>query len=87
MTEIQNVFEEIENIVGTKYVSNSEPVCYSYSMNCDFTLQGIPEIVVKPRTPEEISEILKVANKHGTQIVPRGNGADLTGGAKPYLPE
>ena len=83
MNEIQNVFEKIEKIVGTKYVSDSEPICYSYSMNCDFTLQGIPEIVVKPRTPEEISEILKVANKHGTQIIPRGNGADLTGGAKP----
>jgi FAD/FMN-containing dehydrogenase len=83
MNETQNVYEEIENIVGTKYVSDSEPVCYSYSMNCDFTLQGIPDIVVKPNTPEEISEILKVANKYGIKIIPRGNGADLTGGAKP----
>ena len=83
MTEIQNVFEAIENIVGTKYVSDSEPICYSYSMNCDFTLQGIPDIVVKPGSSEEISEILKVANKYGTKIIPRGNGADLTGGAKP----
>ncbi len=83
MNEIQNSYEEIENIVGTKYVTNSEPICYSYSMNCDFTLQGIPDIVVKPRTPEEISEILKVANKYGVKVIPRGNGADLTGGAKP----
>ena len=83
MNEIQNAYEEIENIVGTKYVSNSEPICYSYSMNCDYTLQGIPDLVVKPKTPEEISEILKVANKYGTKVVPRGNGADLTGGAKP----
>jgi FAD/FMN-containing dehydrogenase len=83
MNETQNAYEQIENIVGTKYVSNSEPIRYSYSMNCDFTLQGIPDIVVKPNSPEEISEILKVANKCGTQIIPRGNGADLTGGAKP----
>ncbi len=83
MNETQNVYEQIENIVGTKYVSDSEPVCYSYSMNCDFTLQGIPDIVVKPNTPEEISGILRVANKYGIKIVPRGNGADLTGGAKP----
>ena len=83
MNEIQNAYEKIENIVGTKYVTNSEPICYSYSMNCDFTLQGIPDIVVKPRTSEEISEILKVANKYGTKVIPRGNGADLTGGAKP----
>ncbi|MHA2391369.1 MAG: FAD-binding oxidoreductase [Promethearchaeota archaeon] len=83
MNEIQNSYEEIENIVGTKYVTNSEPICYSYSMNCDYTLQGIPDIVVKPRTPEEISEILKVANKYKVQVIPRGGGADLTGGAKP----
>ncbi|MFX1456461.1 MAG: FAD-binding oxidoreductase, partial [Promethearchaeota archaeon] len=83
MNEIQNAYEAIENIVGTKYVSNSDPICYSYSMNCDYTLQGIPDIVVKPRTSEEISGILKVANKYGTKIIPRGGGADLTGGAKP----
>jgi len=83
LNETQNAYGEIENIVGTKYVSNSEPIRYSYSMNCDYTLQGIPDLVVKPRTPEEISEILKVANKYGTTVVPRGNGADLTGGAKP----
>ena len=80
MNAIQNSYEEIENIVGTKYVTNSEPICYSYSMNCDYTLQGIPDIVVKPITSEEISEILKVANKYKVQVVPRGGGADLTGG-------
>ncbi len=80
---IQNVFEKIEDIVGTKFISDSDPVCYSYSMNCDWVLQGIPDIVVKPGTSNEVSEILKVANQSGTKIIPRGNGADLTGGAKP----
>ena len=50
MNESQNVYEEIENIVGTKYISDVEPIRYSYSMNCDYTLQGIPDIVVKPRS-------------------------------------
>ena len=83
MNETQNAYNEIENIVGSKFVSDSEPIRYSYSMNCDYTLQGIPDMVVKPKTPEEVSEILKVANKYGTKVIPRGNGADLTGGAKP----
>ena len=83
MTEIQNVYEKIENIVGTKYITDSEPICYSYSMNCDMVLQGIPDIVVRPGNPEEVSEILKVANHFKIKIIPRGNGADLTGGAKP----
>ncbi len=83
MSENQAVLGKIENIVGTKYVSDSKPICYSYSMNCDWVLQGIPDLVVRPGTPAEVSEILKLANHHGTKVIPRGNGADLTGGAKP----
>ncbi|MHA1268543.1 MAG: hypothetical protein ACTSPY_02030 [Candidatus Helarchaeota archaeon] len=63
MNTILNVYEQIENIVGTKYVTNSETICYAYSMNCDTVLQGIPDIVVRPGTAQDVSEILKVANK------------------------
>ena len=83
MNELQNIYEKIENIVGTKYVSDSKPVCYSYSMNCDTVLQGIPEIVVRPGNAKEVAEIVKIANKEGIKLIPRGGGADLTGGAKP----
>ncbi len=83
MNVIQNVYEKIENVVGTKFVSDSKPICYSYSMNCDTILQGIPDVVVRPNTPDEISEILKIANKYDLKIIPRGGGADLTGGSKP----
>ena len=83
MNEIQNVFEKIEDIVGTRYITDSLPTRYSYSMNCDTVLQGIPDVVVRPSTADEISEILKVANQYGVKIIPRGGGADLTGGAKP----
>jgi len=83
MSTILNVYEQIENIVGTKYVTNSETICYAYSMNCDTVLQGIPDIVVRPGTAQDVSEILKVANKEKIKVIPRGGGADLTGGAKP----
>ncbi len=83
MTKILNIYEKIENIVGTKYITDSEPTCYSYSMNCDTVLQGIPDIVVRPSNAKEVSEILKIANNEGIKIIPRGGGADLTGGAKP----
>jgi len=76
-------FDKIQNIVGSKYVSNSEPVRYAYSRNADPILKGMPDIVVRPKSTEEISEIVRVANETGTKIIPRGGGADLTGGAKP----
>jgi len=83
MNNIQKAYEDIEDIVGTKYVTDSDAICYSYSMNCDTVLQGIPDLVVKPNSSEEISEILKVANRYKIKVIPRGGGADLTGGAKP----
>jgi len=83
MNSIGNVYEKIENIVGTRYVSDSKVVCYSYSMNCDTVLQGVPDVVVRPHSSEEISEILKIANQEKIKVIPRGGGADLTGGAKP----
>jgi FAD/FMN-containing dehydrogenase len=87
MNVVQNVYEKIENVVGTKFVSDSKPIRYSYSMNCDFVLQEVPSIVVKPKTAEEVSEILKIANEFKIKVIPRGNGADLTGGAKPIGPD
>ncbi len=83
MSSIQSAYEKIERVVGSKFVTDSKPICYSYSMNCDTVLQGIPDLVVKPGSAEEISEILKIANEFKIKVTPRGGGADLTGGAKP----
>ena len=83
MTSVQNAFEKIEQVVGTKFVSDSMPVRYSYSMNSDTVLQGVPDIVVRPGTAEEVSKILKIANETRVKVIARGGGADLTGGAKP----
>ncbi|MHA1268355.1 MAG: FAD-binding oxidoreductase [Candidatus Helarchaeota archaeon] len=83
MSNILKAYDKIEDIVGTKYVSNSEPVLYSYSRNADPILRGMPDIVVRPKSTEEVSEIVKVANQTKIKIIPRGGGADLTGGAKP----
>ncbi|MBD3227579.1 MAG: FAD-binding protein [Candidatus Lokiarchaeota archaeon] len=83
MSKIMEAYNRIEDIVGSKYVSNSEPVRYSYSRNADPILKGMPDIIVRPETTEDVSEVVKIANQTGTKIIPRGGGADLTGGAKP----
>lgn len=83
MSRITEAFDRIEDVVGSKYVSNSEAVRYSYSRNADPILKGMPEIVVRPNSTEEVAEIVKVANETKTKVITRGGGADLTGGAKP----
>jgi glycolate oxidase len=41
--------------------------------------------VVKPRTPEEIGEILKICNAEKIPLTPRGAGTGLSGGALPIF--
>ncbi|NVM45161.1 MAG: FAD-binding oxidoreductase, partial [Candidatus Lokiarchaeota archaeon] len=60
MTEL---YQKLENIVSKKYISNSIYVRHAYSRVVDPVLQGVPDIVIRPKDANEISEILKVANE------------------------
>jgi len=42
-------------------------------------------VVVKPRSPEEVSKILKLANELKVPVFPRGGGTGLVGGCVPTL--
>ena len=43
----------------------------------------VPDVVVLPRTTEEVAEIVRLANRTGTAVVPRAAGTGLTDGATP----
>ncbi|MGM0651864.1 MAG: lactate racemase domain-containing protein [Bacillota bacterium] len=43
----------------------------------------MPEVVVKPSSAEELSAILKLANREMIPVTPRGAGSGLSGGAVP----
>ena len=42
-----------------------------------------PEVVVKPKTVSQISEVMKLANTHKIPVTARGSGTGLSGGALP----
>jgi glycolate oxidase len=48
-------------------------------------LHYLPEVVLKPRTAEEISSIMKICNRYRIPVTPRGAGTGLSGGALPQL--
>lgn len=72
----------LKRIVGEKYASFSKEdlLCYSYDATNKMYL---PDAVVFPRTSEEVSAILKLANSEGFFVVPRGAGTGFTGGSVP----
>ena len=77
----EKVIKEVSSIVGESWVLTEMERMRDYLI--DETPEPVrPEpssnsIVVKPKNPEEISEILKYANKDCIPVIPRGGGTGL----------
>jgi len=80
----ERVLGALQDIVGSEYVADADFAVYAYSRSNDPALPPRPpEYVVRPKSAEEVSAILSLANKKHLGVVPRGGGACLTGGLKP----
>lgn len=55
---------------------------YSYSFDGSFG-EYLPEAVVQVKTKGEVIHLLKVANRYGVPVTPRGQGTCLSGGPLP----
>ena len=80
----RKVLEELKEILGEDGVKVDIDYLERYSKDETAELEPFkPDVVVFPRTPEEISKILKLANKMNIPVTPRGAGTGLSGGAVP----
>lgn len=82
----KRIMEELSGIVGSEFVifddaEKLEP--FSHDEVADISYAKMPEIVVKPASAEELSAILKLANREMIPVTPRGAGSGLSGGAVP----
>ena len=78
----EQIIKELQTIVGRENVSTvkADRICYSY----DATQQSfLPEVVVHPGSTQEISSIVKLANRELTPVFPRGAGSGFSGGSLP----
>jgi len=74
---------QLISIVGKDYVLFDIESIDKYSHDETEDFKFFPEVVVLPRTPEEISTILKICNSENIPLTPRGAGTGLSGGALP----
>ncbi len=74
------IFKQLQSIVGRANCSRAKEdlACYAY----DATARTyMPDAVLFPKNSSEVSAILRLANKHGFFVIPRGSGSGMTGGS------
>jgi glycolate oxidase len=77
--------ETFRTIVGAEHVYVDSETLDHYAHDETENLHFLPEVVIKPRTAQEISQILKICNTDLIPVTPRGAGTGLSGGALPHL--
>lgn len=75
------VLMKFKEIVGNDYVLTDDEslIKYTHDQTADFKFP--PEVAVKPRTPQEISQVLKICNKENIPVTPSAARTGLSGGA------
>lgn len=77
------ILEEIKSILGENAVFTDAESLDNYSHDETEDLRYQPEVVVKPKTTDEVSALLKLCNGYGIPVTPRGGGTGLSGAALP----
>ena len=76
------LISDLEDAIGTQFVISrpEDLLVYEYDGSID---KAMPGAVVVPGSTEEVMAAVRIANRHGANIVPRGAGTGLSGGAIP----
>ena len=83
MTDMNGMIERLAAIVGKEWVITDRAGKGVYELDAsDESIVGIhtPDVVVLPKSTQEISRIVKLANAVETPVVVRGAGTGLAGG-------
>lgn len=82
-----SLVKELKGIVGEKNaIYEDREALESYSKDESGKYYShLPDAVIKPSTPQQISEIMKIANRERIPVTPRGAGSGLSGGCIPIF--
>ena len=74
----RRVLAELERIVGAVHVRHGRGDVEPYARDATPVFRGVPDVVVWPRTAQEISAILRLATERRIPVIPRGAGSNLS---------
>lgn len=81
---MESAVRELEAIVGPENVSKriEDLICGSYE---SVLLKYRPEVIVAPKTAEQVLRVLRLANRYRIPVTPRGAGTSVAGNSLPVL--
>ncbi len=77
------IVRQLQVIVGEGRVLTDGDVIEPYTHDEVVGLRGVPEVVVRATTAQQVSDIFKLAQRERIPVTPRGAGYGLSGGAVP----
>src|SRR5882672_2842649 len=75
--------EELVALLGADAVLASEAARFTYEADALTLDRFAPDVIVLPRTTDEVSGVVRWARAHGVPVTARGAGTGLAGGATP----
>ncbi len=81
--EIKKISALFIQALGARKVKTDRDILDKYSRDETSDLAGFPDILVRAESVKDVSETLKICNKHNVPVTPRGSGTGVTGGAVP----
>ncbi|MFO7861621.1 MAG: FAD-binding oxidoreductase [Desulfosalsimonas sp.] len=76
---MDSVYRALADIVGEDYVSAQTEELFTYSKDLGTSEPRWPEYVAAPKTADEVSRIVEMANEQKLAVVPLGGGMSLAG--------
>ena len=68
---------QLADLIGLENVRSDAISLEAYSHDATPLFHGLPEVIVTPRSTEQVSQVVRYAADTGTPIIPRGAGSNL----------
>ena len=75
--------DELSALLGADGVLSSRAARFTYEADALILDRALPDVVVLPRSTDEVSAVVRWAGTRGVAVTPRGAGTGLAGGATP----
>src|SRR5215831_9120045 len=78
-----NLVDELREVVGVDGVLSAHSDLVVYECDGFVIEKNCPDVVVFPRSTEQVAAIVRLANEYDVPVLPRGAGTSLAGGCLP----